>query len=143
MNIGKLRLSVFHLLSGIAVVLAIIILSLIGKGRQQPGEVLYRQYCGDCHLSDGSGLAAVIPPLNNADWVAENQDRMACIIKYGLKGSIIVNGTEYDGIMPPLEHLSDAQIMNIINYMNTAWDNNLKKMTVKDIQDQLSSCTTE
>lgn len=136
-----MKINLIHILTGIIAILVIIIISLINKGNQPTGEVLYNQYCKDCHLEDGKGLGALIPPLASADWLENNQDRLACIIKYGMKEEIMVNGVVYNNEMTPFEDISDAQIMNIVNYINTAWNNNFGKKTIRDIQDQLSSCT--
>ncbi|MEM9991173.1 MAG: cytochrome c [Bacteroidota bacterium] len=104
------------------------------------GEVLYRNFCSNCHMDDGTGLIGVIPPLAGADYLAKHQDQLACIIRHGLEGEIVVNGKTYKEPMPGIKKLPEAEIANIINYINTAWGNDLPYMTYTQVQAQLKTC---
>lgn len=91
-------------------------------------------------MDDGSGLGGNIPPLANADYLANNQTLIACIIRYGQQDTIAVNGTSYDLPMVGIENLTEFQIANIINYINHAWGNNYGFAKVEDIRIQLEEC---
>jgi mono/diheme cytochrome c family protein len=105
------------------------------------GESLYVTHCASCHIDDGLGLRGVIPPLAGADYVARDPAAIACIIRNGLEGEIVVNGTTYNEPMEGLPQLSDFQIANIINYINTAWGNDFGFVTLPEVRRRLEDCT--
>ena len=104
------------------------------------GKNLYKVKCENCHMADGTGLAANIPPLAQADYLKINQDKIACIIRNGQTDSIMVNGIIYDQPMAGVDDLNDVQLTNLINYLNHAWGNDFGFVTVKNIQDQMKNC---
>lgn len=104
------------------------------------GESLYITHCASCHIDDGLGLRGVIPPLAGADYIARDSAAMACIIRNGLQGEIVVNGTTYNEPMEGLPQLSDFQIANIINYINTAWGNDFGFVTLPEVRRRLEAC---
>lgn len=104
------------------------------------GAILYSNFCESCHMKDGSGLAQLIPPLANADYLKENPDKTACIIKYGMSGAITVNGKVYNQPMPAVKQLSDAEIANVINYIYTALNNDLPVVTMEEVKAALNNC---
>lgn len=106
------------------------------------GKRLYTAHCSNCHMEDGTGLAKLIPPLAASDFLEANQDILPCIIRHGQKGKIVVNGITYDQEMPG-EKYTDIQINNIINYINTAWTNNIPPVTITQTKDRLNKCTSE
>jgi len=103
------------------------------------GERLYLAHCANCHMEDGTGLAKLIPPLANADYLKLNQERIPCIIRNGQEGLITVNGVDYDQIMPG-EKYTEIQINNMINYINTAWGNDIPTVTITQTKDRLGKC---
>ncbi len=90
-------------------------------------------------MEDGSGLAALIPPIAKADFYADNQDKIACIIINGLKDSILVNGVKYGQEMEGI-NLTPIQITNIINYMNQAWENDIPVKTIEKVKQEVQAC---
>ena len=126
--------------------IAITILFLITNCEYQPysqGGNLYKNYCANCHMEDGSGLKGLIPPLANADFLKENQLQVSCIIRNGLKGSISVNGRIYETEMAGIPSLNEVQINNIINYINNAWGNNFGISNVEDVSARLEDCNPD
>jgi len=91
-------------------------------------------------MDDGSGLKNLYPPLAGADYLKNNQDNLACIIRYGLADTIIVNKNIYNNPMPGVKDLNEVQITNVINYINHAWENDLQHVKVEDIQKNLLDC---
>ena len=91
-------------------------------------------------MDDGQGLRGVIPPLAGADYVARDPAGMACIIRYGLAGEITVNGVTYNQVMEGIPQLTEFQISNIINYINTSWGNDFGFTSMPDIRSRLEAC---
>jgi mono/diheme cytochrome c family protein len=104
------------------------------------GEILYRNFCANCHMEDGSGLQGLIPPLAGADWIHDNPKELACVIRYGMKGEIIVNGKIYNEVMPGVQRLTDFEIANVINYINHAWGNEYGYAKYEDVKTALEEC---
>lgn len=106
------------------------------------GRNLYNFYCATCHIEDGSGLKGLYPPLAQSDYLANNQSNLACIIRYGLQDTIVVNGKTYDQPMAAVTALNDVQITNVINYINHAWNNELPHVKVAEVKEALDKCNT-
>jgi len=104
------------------------------------GENLYKAYCVNCHIEDGTGLVALIPPLDGSDFLATQQDRVPCIIRYGAAGGTEVNGTVFTEPMPAFKNLNAVELSNLINYINTAWSNDLPETSPGDVTAALENC---
>lgn len=110
---------------------------------QKPAQVganLYRLHCLNCHQEAGQGLKKLIPPLAGADFLVENQAALACIIREGMEGPIVVNGIAYDFPMPGNEVLSDYQIQQIIYFINQSWGNQLPPQSINEVKGYLEKC---
>ncbi|HMR44082.1 MAG TPA: cytochrome c [Saprospiraceae bacterium] len=104
------------------------------------GQVLYENFCANCHMEDGSGLEGLIPPLAKADFLRLKSEQVPCIIRHGLKGEIRVNGRTYNQEMAAIPQLTDFEIANIINYIHQSWGNDLEYKTIQKIQKDLEDC---
>lgn len=104
------------------------------------GERLYKMHCANCHMDGGEGLGALIPPLAGADYLAKNRNKLPCLVKYGLKDTIIVNGKQYAEHMPGVPALSDIHIANILNYINTSWGNRNEPFRLDEVKSMLENC---
>jgi len=126
--------------------LTICVVTLIAIGCKSTlyseGERVYTAYCSNCHMDDGSGLAALIPPLTDMEYLQANITMLPCIITNGMAGPIVVNDIAYDQVMPGAE-LSDVQLLNLINYIGNEWGNTLGYQTITDVQKWKNQCTTE
>lgn len=118
------------------------IISLPGCQDQpfKQGEILYTNFCANCHMEDGSGLAGNIPPLAGSDYLKDNPIYTACIIRYGQEDTILVNGITYNQPMAGIDKLSEFEIANVINYINQAWGNDYGFVKLEDIRKQLEDC---
>ncbi len=104
------------------------------------GAYLYERDCSSCHMPDGSGLGELYPPLAGSDYLKNNQEKLACIIKYGISDTLTVNGVKYDLPMEGIKKLNEVEIANIINYINSAWNNQIPEQKLEDISFQLKKC---
>ncbi|MCC5938567.1 MAG: cytochrome c [Lunatimonas sp.] len=102
------------------------------------GRELYIQHCSNCHQKDGAGLGLLIPPLKNADYMLENPARSARIIRYGLKGEIVVNGQTYNQPMPGNPTLKSIEIAQLMTYIFTNWGGEETLYTVDEINQFLA-----
>lgn len=90
------------------------------------GATVYNNFCAQCHLSGGEGIPETFPPVNKADWLYDKRKESIRAIKYGLSGPIEVNGKSYDNLMPNL-YLEDQEVVDVMNYMLSAWDNQMTR----------------
>lgn len=124
--------------------LVIIVLSLGPVSCQgeiyEHGKILYKNFCANCHMDDGSGLVGIIPPLAGADFVRDNPGRLPCIIRKGIKGEVLVSGWNYKTGMAGIPQLSEFEITNIINYINTSWGNNYDIIHHEMVREELKAC---
>ncbi|MCB0564226.1 MAG: cytochrome c [Phaeodactylibacter sp.] len=104
------------------------------------GQILYQNFCANCHMDDGSGLAGNIPPLAQSDYVSQNQGQLACIIRNGMEGQVVVNGKTYQNPMAGIPQLSEFEIANILNYINQAWENDYGYLPLKTVRENLERC---
>lgn len=88
------------------------------------GKAVYTQVCAACHQATGQGITGAFPPLAGSDWVSGEPKKLAALVLHGLAGEIVVNGTTYNGVMPPWEaQLSDADIAAVLTYIRSDWGN--------------------
>ncbi len=104
------------------------------------GKQLYQNNCASCHMDDGTGLAALIPPLAKSDFYQKNLKTIPCIIRNGLSDTILVNGVQFSEKMEEFKKMSPESMTNVINYINHSWGNNLPDITLKDVRLALENC---
>ncbi len=122
--------------------LSTILLFLMGCARDPyaDGAQIYKSYCANCHMDSGEGLGALIPPVNGVDYLTQNRDQLPCLIRYGLQDSILVNGKMYAEQMPAADKLSDIDITNVLNYLNTHLGNQNPLFTLEEVRSRLDHC---
>jgi nitrite reductase (NO-forming) len=98
------------------------------------GKTLFAGTCSACHQPTGVGLAPTFPPLAASDWIKKNgKDGVINNVLNGMTGKVTVNGVEYNSVMPPLSHLNDDDIANIITYVFNSWGNNFGVVSAADV----------
>ncbi|GAA3624798.1 c-type cytochrome [Flavivirga jejuensis] len=97
----------------------------------QRGKEIYTDFCVSCHLPNGAGVEKVYPPLANSDYLIKNREASIKGIKYGQKGTIIVNGKTYNGNMVPMG-LSDDEVADVMNYITNSWGNKNDKIVTEE-----------
>lgn len=126
-----------------ATVLVLLALATIGAcdhNHFDEGQRIYQANCANCHMDDGIGLSALIPPLAGSDFIGPNRERLPCLLRYGLRDTIVVNGRMYGEQMPPMPALSDVQITNVLNYIGHNWGNRVADFHLDEVQGILGKC---
>ncbi len=87
------------------------------------GAAVYEEQCSGCHQEKGEGVPSYFPPLAGNHDLFLSADFPARVVLFGMKGKIDVDGKSFDGEMPPLNVLSDAQIAAVLAYVRGTWGN--------------------
>lgn len=104
------------------------------------GQALYTTHCSNCHQTTGTGLGRIYPPLNKSDFMNNHFEEVVCLMRYGKKGEIIVNGVSYVQGMPGIPALTDLEIAEITTYIYNTWEHHRGMIEVKDISNVLRGC---
>lgn len=138
MNLKMVFIALFFtLLLGVLFIYA---LNQANEAKDKVGKELYDENCSSCHGLEGEGLRKLIPPLANSDYVRDNRSKLACITKFGMEDSIMVNGVTYNQPMIGNIDLEDDEIRDILNYMIEKWYPEWQKFTLNDVKKQLDDC---
>jgi nitrite reductase (NO-forming) len=100
----------------------------------EKGKRVYMQNCAMCHQADGKGLAAVFPPLAQADYLMADKTRSVGLVLRGLSGPITVNGQVYNGVMPPQSVLSNEQLADVLTFVRNTWGNEGEAVTADEVR---------
>ncbi|MDH5366617.1 MAG: cytochrome c [Cyclobacteriaceae bacterium] len=104
------------------------------------GQKLYLTHCSNCHQADGKGLGKVYPPLNTSDYMANNIDKVLCIMRNGMKEEITVNGVTYNQLMPGIPELTDLEVAEIATYIYNSWGYEEGLIGVGSIENKKKNC---
>jgi cytochrome c551 len=104
------------------------------------GEKLYTLHCSNCHQKNGKGLGRLYPPLDSSDYMTNNFNDVICLIENGKKGSLIVNGIEFNQAMPGVPALTDLEIAEIATYIYNTWTHEYGIVEVRDVTAILQTC---
>lgn len=97
------------------------------------GRDVYLQNCAACHQPEGQGLAGAFPPLAGSDFLQGERDQVLAAALFGLSGPLVVNGQEYNGVMPSMGYLTDQQLADAISFVLTSWDNGGSAVSVDEV----------
>lgn len=101
--------------------------------RIKRGEVVYKTNCAACHQLTGVGIPGAFPPLAKSDFLNKDVVRSIKTVTGGLQGKVVVNGQEFNGVMPAWS-LSDEEIANVLTYVYGSWGNSGKDVTPQDVK---------
>jgi len=88
------------------------------------GKSVFMDNCTACHQEDAKGIDGTFPPLAGNNDLFLSQDFPAKVLLNGMTGAIAVKGSPYEGEMPPFDHLSDAELAAVINFLRNNFGNN-------------------
>lgn len=104
------------------------------------GRDLYVQHCQNCHGEKGEGLENLIPPLTDTAYLKQNRNMLACYIKNGMEGKIVVDGRTFDEKMPDHEEFTDIDLAQLIVFITNAYGNNQGMYSTTDAGKDLQNC---
>lgn len=104
------------------------------------GRDLYVQHCQNCHGAKGEGLEDLIPPLTDTTYLRQNRNKLACYIKNGMAGKIVVDGREFDEKMPDHQEITDIDLAQLIVFITNAYGNKQGMYTTEDAARDLQNC---
>ncbi|MEX1266733.1 MAG: cytochrome D1 domain-containing protein, partial [Woeseia sp.] len=97
------------------------------------GEQVYLGNCSACHQPAGTGLPGAFPPLANSDYLERDRREVLSAALFGLSGPIVVNGQEYNGVMPSMGYLSDEELSAALTYVMKSWGNDYAAVSVAEV----------
>jgi len=100
--------------------------------RVEFGSRVFKQNCMACHQEDGTGIEGAFPPLAKSDFLKSKRKSIEAVVA-GLSGKLVVNGKEYNGVMPAWE-LSDEDVANVLTYVYSSWGNDGSVVTTDDVR---------
>ena len=103
------------------------------KSATAVGEDLYKKNCVACHQSDGGGITNSFPPLAKSDYIAADKERAILQVIKGKSGEMKVNGSVYNGTMPP-QQLNDDEIAAVLTYVYSSFGNTGGPVTAAEVK---------
>jgi nitrite reductase (NO-forming) len=93
------------------------------EARMSRGKAVFMGTCSTCHQLSGQGLPSVFPPLAKSDFLMADPTRSIHIVLTGLSGEVVVNGREYNNVMPSLAHFTDHEIADVLTFVRNSFGN--------------------
>ncbi|MDZ7643109.1 MAG: cytochrome c [Woeseiaceae bacterium] len=97
------------------------------------GRDVFLGNCAACHQPDGSGLAGAFPPLAGSDYLERDRKEVLATALFGLSGPIVVNGQQYDGVMPSMGYLNDRDLAAALTYVLNSWGNDYAAVSEAEV----------
>lgn len=98
------------------------------------GEAVYNRTCIACHQATGQGIDPVFPPLAGSEWVTKNPSVIVRNIVHGMAGPITVKGKVYNGMMPAVAGVTDADIADVTTFVRNSWGNSASSVTEEEVK---------
>jgi mono/diheme cytochrome c family protein len=113
----------------------------VAKAETQPtkadGKTVFQESCAACHGADGKGQPGYFPPLAGNPDLFKDPVFPVLVVLNGIGGPITVEGKNYNGSMPAFNHLSDAEIAAVVNFIRDTWGNESTSSPMKPIMPEL------
>jgi mono/diheme cytochrome c family protein len=103
------------------------------------GYQLYTTNCSNCHQADGKGMSNLYPPLAGSPALSD-KSLIACVIKNGMKDTILVNGKVFNRPMPANPKLTEIEIAEIVSFVTMKWGKDSTYTKIETVQDALQQC---
>jgi len=104
-----------------------------GAQASAAGQKVFAAACQACHQVDGKGLPGAFPPLAGSDFLKADPKRAIGIVLHGLTGKVVVNGKEFNSVMPPMTQLSDAEVADALTFVMNSWGNDFGRVTAAEV----------
>jgi mono/diheme cytochrome c family protein len=103
------------------------------------GLRLYMLHCANCHQENGKGMSNLYPPLEGSGLIS-NKMLVPCIIRNGMKDTIIVNGKTFSRPMPGNPKLTEIEIAEITTFLNLKWGKDSTYTSIETVKQALDKC---
>jgi nitrite reductase (NO-forming) len=101
--------------------------------RVKLGANIYNTNCAACHQTNGAGIPQAFPPLAKSDYISKDKAKTIKAVTGGLQGKMVVNGQEFNGVMPSWS-LNDDEVANVLTYVYNNWGNSGLEVTPDDVK---------
>jgi nitrite reductase (NO-forming) len=101
--------------------------------RIELGAGVFADNCQACHQANGEGVPDAFPPLAKSDYLNGDKVRAIKVVTGGLEQKLVVNGKEFNGVMPAWS-LSDEEIANVLTYAYNTWGNSGLEVTPDEVK---------
>jgi mono/diheme cytochrome c family protein len=108
--------------------------AVIDKASIDRGKIVYESYCLACHQVDGSGVPGLNPPLIKTRWTTGDKKDLISVILKGMDEEIEVDGETYHNVMPPMTHLSDEEIADVLTYIRSNFSNHASTVSSSEVK---------
>lgn len=97
------------------------------------GATLYVENCQVCHRADGQGIPRIFPALagNSAVFAKNPQSVIQVTLEGGKMPSNDVDVMDF--AMPAFNHLSNDELVAVMNFIRNGWDNQAPEVSVKEV----------
>ncbi|GIW27161.1 MAG: hypothetical protein KatS3mg070_0524 [Meiothermus sp.] len=89
---------------------------LLGLALAAEGQQLYSQNCAGCHGANAQGIPGAFPPLAGNPRM-QDEAYVIKVIREGISGPLEVGGQTYNGVMPAMPQVSEADAKAIAGYL--------------------------
>ncbi len=114
---------------GLVLAVALAALPIARGAAHASGKEIFDSHCAICHQTNGAGVPGAYPPLADSVGayvrVAPGRAYLVHVVSFGMTGAIPAHGQSYDGVMQSWAQFSDAQIVEILNYVLTTFNRKL------------------
>ena len=94
----------------------------------------YRQYCADCHGSQGQGQAGAFPPLaGNRAVLRQDPGNLLHSMLHGGYAPVTAGHPAPHGMPPFLQTLGDAEIAVLATYIRQSWGNQAATVATMEV----------
>jgi mono/diheme cytochrome c family protein len=107
------------------------------KTAEADGKTVFQQSCATCHGAQGEGQPGYFPPLAGNPDLFKDRAFPVLVVLNGISGPITVEGQSYNGSMPAFDHLSNAEIAAVVNFIRDAWGNESRESPKKLVTPEL------
>jgi len=106
------------------------------SGASAAGATVFSNNCSSCHGATGQGTPGAFPPLaGNSAVTAADPKEIIGIVLNGKTGPLNVNGTTYNGTMPPWKsQLKPDEIASVLTYIRSSWGNHASAVSTAQVQ---------
>lgn len=101
------------------------------------GQRVYVAHCQNCHGVKGGGLGKLYPPLTDQQYLKDHRKSLPGIVRYGIKGPMVIHGETYDGIMPGNPSLTDMDIAYVLSYVTVQFGSDTQTFTANEVKKYL------